>query len=166
MYSVRLGYNKALKQINKLVKNGHHSESLVTSVFTVEKTLRRTLRQLVVSSGFKSKIADKIIQQSNGLNRLIENWELYDPNHRKISSIIANEDIKTIKEVATMRNKLIHEEKVYSIDICKEQTKNILNALEKIKVCFDNEYGYSGWEIAKGRKNSTLHSDPKVKIQN
>ena len=166
MYSVRLGYAKALEQINKLVKNGHHSESLVTSVFTVEKTLRRTFRQLVVSSGFKSTIADKIVIQSNGLDRLIKNWEIYDPNHRKFSTLISNGEIKTIKEAASMRNKLIHGEKVFSLEIYKKETKNVLNALEKIKNSFEKEYGYSGWETAKGRKNSKLHIDPKVKITN
>ncbi|MDC9723962.1 MAG: hypothetical protein PSN34_14485 [Urechidicola sp.] len=165
MYSVRLGYDKAIKRINKLAKNGHHSESLVTSVFTVEKTLRRTFRQLIVSSGFKSTIADKIVKQSNGLNRIIQNWELYDPKHRKFSTLIENGEIKTIKEAASMRNKLIHGEKVFSLEICKQETENVLKALDKIKNCFENEYGYSGWKIAKGRKNSKLHIDPKVKIE-
>lgn len=164
MYSVRLGYDKALKRINKLIKNGHHSESLVTSVFTVEKTLRRTFRQLIVSSGFKSEIADKILKQSNGINRLIENWQIYDPKHRKFTDIVSNENIKTVKDAATMRNKLIHGEKVYSLDICKKETENVLKALQKIKDSLDNEYGYSGWETAKGRKVSKLHTDPKVKI--
>jgi hypothetical protein len=164
MYSVRLGYNKALNRINALVKNGHHSESLVTSVFTVEKTLRRTFRQLVVSSGFKSEIADKILKQSNGINKLMDNWQFYDPKHRKFTEIVSNKNVKTIKESATMRNKLIHGEKVYSLDVCKSETENVLKTLQEIKECLDNEYGYSGWETAKARKVSKLHIDPKVKI--
>lgn len=163
MYSVRLGYDSALKRINKLVENEHHSESFVTAVFTVEKTLRRTFRQLVVSSGFKSSIAEKIVKQSNGLHKLIENWELYDPEHKKFSDIITNQDIKTIREAASMRNKLIHGEKVFSLEICKKETINVLTSLENIKDCFESEYGYSGWKTAKGRKISKLHTDPKVK---
>jgi hypothetical protein len=62
MYPVKLGYNTAKKRIDELTQNGHHSESLVTSVFTAEKTIRRTLRQLIVSAGFKSTIANKIIK--------------------------------------------------------------------------------------------------------
>lgn len=165
MYSVRLGYNKALERIDELVKNGHHSESFVTTVFTIEKTLRRTFRQLVVSSGFKSTIADKIVKQSNGLNRLIQNWEFYDPNHKKFSSIIASREIKTIREAASMRNKLIHGERVYNLEIYKKETQKVLKSLEKIKNCFENEYGYSGWKTAKGRKKSKLHYEPKVTIK-
>ena len=37
------------------MKNGHHPEALVSCAFTVEKTLRRTLREIVVSAGFASK---------------------------------------------------------------------------------------------------------------
>ena len=163
MYPIRLGYDNALKRINKLIDNEHYAESFVTAVFTIEKTLRRTFRQLVVSSGFKSSLAEKIVKQSNGLHKLIDNWELYDPNHNKFSNIVTSEDITTIKEAATIRNKLIHGEKVYNVKIYIEQTQKVLISLEKIKNSFEIEYGYNGWKTAKGRKISKLHIDPKVK---
>ncbi len=54
MYSVTLGFDSAIDRIQSLPDSGFSSEALVTSVFTAEKTLRRTLRQLMVSSGFIS----------------------------------------------------------------------------------------------------------------
>jgi uncharacterized protein YutE (UPF0331/DUF86 family) len=164
MYPVRLGYNTAKKRINELIKNGHHSESLVTSVFTAEKTIRRTLRQLIVSAGFKSTIANKIIKRFNGVYQLIDAWELYDPKHRKLTDIVAAADIQIIKEAAQKRNKLIHGEQVFKLDLCKAETEKVLKAFDRIKVKFDQEYNYSGWTNISTRKVSTLHSDPRVKI--
>ncbi len=164
MYSVRLGYKAAKKRINKLNKNGYHSESLVTSVFTAEKTIRRTLRQLIVSAGFKSIIANKIIKRLNGIYQLVDSWELFDPKHRKLTDFVEVVDIQTIKEAAQMRNKLIHGEQVFGTDLCKNETEKELEALDRIKDIFDQEYGYSGWTNISTRKVSTLHNDPKVKI--
>jgi len=164
MYPVRLGYNTAKKRINELIKNGHHSESLVTSVFTAEKTIRRTLRQLIVSAGFKSTISNKIIKRFNGVYQLIDAWELFDPKHRKLTDIVFAADIQIIKEAAQKRNKLIHGEQVFKLDLCKAETEKVLKALDRIKVKFDQEYNYSGWTNISTRKVSTLHSDPRVKI--
>ncbi|SHM83191.1 hypothetical protein [Polaribacter sp. KT 15] len=163
MYSIKLGYDKALERINSLIDNGHHSESLVTSVFTVEKTIRRTFKQLIVTQGFKRTMADKIVKQSNGLNKLIDNWEIYAPKNRKFSDLIENDDIKIIKEAATMRNKLIHGEKVFSLEICKQETEKVLKSLERIKNCFEKEYAYSGWEIIKEKKRRKNNNASKVK---
>lgn len=164
MYPVRLGYNEAKKRINNLIRNGHHSESLVTSVFTAEKTIRRTLRQLIVSAGFKSLIANKIIRRFNGLYQLIDAWEYYDPQHRKLNNVVSQNDIKTIQDAAQMRNKLIHGEQVFRLDLCKEITQNVMVALDHIKIQLDLEYGYSGWTNISSRRVSKLHSDPKIKI--
>lgn len=164
MYPVRLGYNTAKKRIGNLTKNGHHSESLVTSVFTAEKTIRRTLKQLIISAGFKSTIAFKIIKRLNGIHQLIDAWEIYDPKHRKLSDIVGTNNIKTIKEAAQKRNKLIHGEQVFKLDLCKDETKKVLDTLDKIKNKFDQEYNYSGWTNISARKVSKLHVDPKVKI--
>ncbi len=139
---------------------------MVTSVFTAEKTIRRTLRQLIVSAGFKSTIANKIIGRINGIYQLIEAWELYDPQHRKLTDIVKATYIQTIKEAAQIRNKLIHGEQVFKLDLCKDVTQKVLSALDKIKNVFDSEYGYSGWTNISIRKKSSLHIDPKVKTTN
>ena len=145
--------------------NGHHPEALVTSMFTVEKTLRRTLRQIVVSAGFASKQADKLVGNLKGLDALKNSWELYEPNNKKLTEIIPPEDWKQFKEAATMRNKMIHGERVYELETCEKEAIKVLTALDKLKITFDTLYGYSGWETFSKRIKTQLHSDPKVKIE-
>ena len=60
MYPVSLGFAEAEKRMAALSANGHHAEALITSVFTLEKTLRRSLRCCAVRRGFTSKQADKL----------------------------------------------------------------------------------------------------------
>jgi uncharacterized protein YutE (UPF0331/DUF86 family) len=164
MYPVRLGYGAAKKRINKLINNGHYAESLVTSVFTAEKTIRRTLKQLIISAGFKSDISKLIIRKIRGIHSLIEAWEIYEPQHRKLSEVVSKSDIQTIERAAEKRNKLVHGERVYGLDVCKNETKKVLEALDRIKTKFEQSYGYSGWTKISIRKKSKLHIDPKVKM--
>jgi hypothetical protein len=164
MYPISLGYQAAVARIKSLLSSGHETEALVTSVFTAEKTLRRTLRQIVVSAGFISKVGDKIVGNLRGLEAIKNGWDLYDPHNRKLTDLISGADWKSIKEAAEMRNKLVHGERVFSVDACRQAASNALTALDGIKNTLDVEYGYSGWEKAKSRRVSTLHSDPKVRI--
>ena len=165
MYPVKLGFDEAIERINKLASNGHHTESLVTSVFTVEKTLRRTLKLLIISCGFKSTIADKIINSLKGLDAMKNAWEYYDPNHMKLLDIINQADWKTIKDNAEKRNQLVHGIRVYGKTVCKEETKKTIVSLKNIKKALENNYSYSGWTTIKIRKTSKLHIDSKVKTR-
>src|SRR5437773_1383643 len=108
MYSVTMGYDAAVDRIKSLLKNRYNSEALVTSVFTAEKTLRRTLRQLIVSSGFISRHADDILKRLGGLHAVGESWYLYDPANRRLVDIVRNRDWQIIAEAAKMRNNMIH----------------------------------------------------------
>ena len=164
MYPVRLGYKAAIDRIKRLRKNSHHAEALVTSMFTVEKTLRRTLRQIVVSAGFTSGIADKIIGKLRGLDAIKNAWELYEPHNKKLTEIISQQDWNTFKKAAEMRNKMTHGERVYNLDKCKNMTDDILSALERLKHLFDRIYEYSGWSALSKRIQARLHTDPKVRI--
>jgi hypothetical protein len=163
MYPVKLGFEAATDRIQNLSKNKHHAESLVTAVFTTEKTLRRTLKFLIVSCGFKSVIADKIINTVRGLDAIKNSWEFFEPNHKKLTDIVDAKDWEVIARCSSMRNQLVHGIKVYKLDLCKEETKNVLKSLKKIKKTLEDNYGYSGWSLMKIRKESKLHIDPKFK---
>lgn len=163
MYPVKLGYGGAIQRINALAANGHYAEAFITALFTAEKTLRRTLRQIIVSAGFRSTVADKIIRRLNGIHALSEAWEIYDPLNRKLSAIVPAANWQTIRDAAEIRNKLIHGTAVYPLTYCQQQTAAILGALNSVKAAFDAEYGYSGWTSFNSRKTTRLHMDPKVK---
>lgn len=162
MYPVSIGFGGAVQRINALVTNGHDAESLVTAAFTVEKTLRRTLRQIILSAGFPSSISDKIVRSLGGLEKLRSSWEIYDPRHRKLAQLITKADWDIFTRAAQMRNELVHGVRVYDLVECRAQTAAVLAALHRLKALLDQEYGYSGWERARIRKKSTLHSSPLV----
>ncbi|MEE4384617.1 MAG: hypothetical protein V2J02_21690 [Pseudomonadales bacterium] len=137
----------------------------MTGVFTVERTLRRTLRQLVVSAGFASKYADKIVGGLRGLDAVKNSWEIYDPQHKPLTEIVAIADWSTFKSAAEKRNKMIHGERVYELETCKREAEAVLDALGRLKAGFDARYGYSGWERFAARQKSRLHVDPKVHVE-
>ncbi|OKH16866.1 hypothetical protein [[Limnothrix rosea] IAM M-220] len=164
MYPVIYGYQEATKKVEKLIEDEYYPEALVVSMFIVEKTLRRTLKQLIVSAGFTSKYANIILRGLKGFASIKKAWELYDPAHAKLSNIIQPTDLKLFQDVATQRNKLIHGERTYDELVCRQQAENIMRALGRVKVTFDTRYGYSGWSKPSIRRKSTLHSDPKVRV--
>lgn len=160
MYPVTIGYAGAVKRLTDLTNNGHHAEALVTTAFTVEKTLRRTLRQIVVSAGFRSTMAEKIVKDLRGLDAIKKAWQLYDPEHRTLPAIVGNAEWTIFQEAARMRNKLVHGERVYKLADCQQQAADALAALNRVKATLDREYSYSGWDKLKVRKKSRLHVDP------
>lgn len=165
MYPITLGYEGAKNRINSLMQHGHHAEALVTSVFTTEKMLRRTLRQIIVSAGFTSKVAEKLIGKINGLEAIKIYWEFYEPSGKTLIKVIGEREWSQIKQSAEMRNKLVHGVRVYEQSHCQEKTEKLLSTLDIVKQKLDETYGYSGWERFTIRKRNKLHIDPKVKIQ-
>jgi hypothetical protein len=164
MYPVKLGFNAAVKRVNSLIANGHQAEALLTSVFTCEKTCFRTLRQLVVSSGFASVQADKLMKKFRGFENIKDVWECFDPKHEKLSMFIPKKSLDKIKAAQEMRNDLVHGKRVYGLAVCEAMARDVLLELEVVRKAFENRYGYDGWSTVKSRKRSKLHTDPRVTI--
>lgn len=164
MYPVRLGFNTAKQRIKKLQQNGHYAEALLTSVFTFEKIIHRTLKQLVVSAGFRSKDAEKLLKQVQGFKKQKEIWECFDPENRKLPEIIGNVHWQHINKAVEMRNSLVHGKRAYSLEECRSITENIIALLDQTVSSFSSAYDYDGWEDISKRYKSKLHSDPKVNM--
>lgn len=163
MYPVRLGIDKAKSRINRLFDNGHHAEALLTSVFTFEKTIHRTLKQLIVSAGFRNKDADKLLKQFQGFNSQQKVWACFDPNGKTLPNIIGNNHWQHVSKAVKMRNNLVHGSQAYKLDLCREMTENMLMLIGQTVSAFRAEYNYDGWSTVSVRRKSTLHSDSKVK---
>lgn len=163
MYPVKLGYPEAVKRVHALLKNGHDAEALLTAMFTVEKTLYRTLRQLVVSSGFPSTQAETLMGRFKGIESIKQVWVCFDPKHEPLSKFVQATTLKSIADGQTMRNKLVHGTAVYNLLDCKDMASEVLSALDQLRTAFDARYGYDGWKVMKRRNKSTLHADPRVK---
>lgn len=164
MYPVTLGYDEAKKRIESLIRDGYCSEALVTAVFTAEKMLRRTLRQIIVSAGFTSKSAEQLMSLTRGLTALKEQWLIYEPHQRTLVEVIGNQEWQQICTLAKMRNKLIHGIRVYEAEYCQEQAEKFLFTLDIVKEKLEAAYSYNGWERLAARKKSKLHIDPKIKV--
>jgi hypothetical protein len=164
MYPPTLGFEQAKQRIKSLVDNGFYSEALVTSAFTAEKMLRRTLRQIIVSAGFTSKHADDLLN-SSGLQAIKKQWAVYEPNHKTLIQVVGNDVWQKIEIASRMRNKLIHGVRTYKDEDCKKNVEITLDAILEIQKRLDRRYGYSGWSRLSIRRKSKLHFDPKVKIE-
>jgi hypothetical protein len=167
MYPVTLGIEEAKRRILTLLENGHSAEALVTGTFTIEKTLRRVLRQLIVSAGFTSKSADSYLKKVNGLRALKEEWRFFDPHERSLPTVIGeaiwNQISSDQNGYAAMRNQLVHGIRVYNLKECEDKAKALLDTLDSIIQTLDDVYGYNGWSRPYTRKRSALHCDPRVK---
>lgn len=164
MYSVTLGFDSAKKRINNLINNEHYAEALLTSVFTFEKIIHRTLKQLIVSSGFKNKDAEILLNQVKGFKKQKDIWNCFDPNGKKLHEIIGNTHWQHVNKAVKMRNALVHGSRVYHLSKCKEMAEKIIELLDQTVTSFNKVYGYDGWTKVSIRKKSTLHSDPKVNL--
>lgn len=164
MYPVSIGYRQAVDRIRALQHNGHHAEALVTAMFTVEKTLRRTLRQIVVSAGFSSKSADKLIKNMRGFDAIKSAWPLYEPNEKHLVDVIGQANWAVLSSAVQMRNELVHGRRAYALQKCNESADKVLVALDGVKQRFDDVYGYSGWRKHKSRRKSRLHAIPLIRI--
>jgi hypothetical protein len=149
MYPVKLGYKEAVKRVRTLIKNGHDAEALLTAMFTAEKTLYRTLKQLVLSSGFPSTQADVLMGKFKGIENIKSVWSCFDPKHEKLSDFTNQGTLKSIADAQRMRNKLVHGITVYSQDDCQAAANDVLTALDDLRKTLNHRYGFDGWSVIK-----------------
>lgn len=154
MYPVSLGFDAAEQRIQELIKNGHHAEALVTSVFTFEKTLRRSLRFCAVSRGFTSEHAG-ILFKNMGFNQLKEVWPCFERNHRSLSDFVGDK-WQYVTPAVTMRNKLAHGERVYKLTECKSAAMNVLDANKDFRDKLISVVEFDGWRRLSVRRKSAL----------
>ena len=164
MYPIKKGFISATNKIESLLNDGHISEAFLASVFVCEKTFRRVIRALIVSTGFKSKIADKVLYRIRGLEQIKQHWEFYAPEHRQLIKVIKKDDWNVIKNASKIRNDLVHGVRVYKRSFLREETEKTLSAITNIEKTFRDIYGYGGWTTPKARRISKLHTDPRIKF--
>lgn len=161
MYPVKLGLVEAKCRMNKLMENGHDAELLLTSVFTLEKTIKRILKHCIIRRGFKSDHADKIISKS-GFNQLKELWPVFARSNENLCDSFGQNSQAVwqhIPEAVTMRNKLVHGEKVYDLSHCKSKASQVLIAIDALSKYSKTEFGFDGWSRIKSRRKPILTWD-------
>jgi hypothetical protein len=155
MYPVKLGFKEALKRINALRKNKHYAEALVTSVFTMEKLMRRSLRLAILARGFTSNQARRLIDRK-GFRELKDMWDVFDRRHQTLNVMVGNTEWQHIPKAVEMRNKLVHGQRVFNRRNCDAYTKHVLVMLRKLHREVRSDYGYDPWTVMPSRKKPRL----------
>ena len=117
MYPISLGFDEAQHRIHLLLANGHHAEALVTSVFSREKLMRRSLRYFAIARGFTSKQAELLFSRKS-FHDLKVIWPCFEIQHRTLPDLLTEKKWQHIPPAVTMRNKLAHGERVYKLAEC------------------------------------------------
>jgi hypothetical protein len=139
-----------VRRIEQLLKSGHAAEALVTSVFTLEKTLRRSLKLAVLARGFSLKQADRLVA-SKGFKELREHWDIFEKSHRGLPAFIGNADWQFVPEAFSMRNNLVHGHKVYKLTDSEDYAKRVLRALKRLHANVKKDFGKDPWVRISGR---------------
>ncbi|VXB72220.1 conserved hypothetical protein [Luteimonas sp. 9C] len=155
MYPVTLGFEEALRRIESLRTNGHKAEALVTTVFTFEKTVKRSLKCMAIRRGFTSAHAD-ILFSNAGFKNLQEFWPAFDPRGESLSKMLGNSIWQHVPAAVTMRNKLAHGERVYNLADCEKQTHLVMAALQALRAELTTRIGFDGWSRLPVRRKSAL----------
>lgn len=164
MYPLRTPYQKIRSRLKNLISDGYPAEALVTSIFTAERLLRRTLIQMIISAGFTTENAFKIAGRLNGIQAIKDSWPLYDPRGRALVDILGNSNWQVIYDAAKMRNDMVHGSVTHGHAKCKRTALRVIETLDRIKERLFNVYGYHGWGGLKKRTVSALHTNPKISI--
>lgn len=144
MYPVRLNFEQVLQRIEALLNNGHHAEALVTSMFTLEKLIKRSLRRAIVARGFSITQSNKILAR-NGFDALVAQWDVFDRRHRTLPSILQAE-WSNVKQAKKMRNDLVHGNKVFDLAECQSKATEVLIAIRKLHAFIVEDYGSDPWQ--------------------
>jgi hypothetical protein len=152
MYPVRIGFDQALERIAGLLRNEHYAEALVTSMFTLEKLIKRSLRRAIVARGFTKDQADKIIGR-DGFDGLKEKWPVFERQHRTLPNILDG-NWPPIPEAKEMRNALVHGTKVFDLQQCHTKANEVVAALKALHAFVTQDYGSDPW-----------HAQPSPKTQ-
>ncbi|MDX0973240.1 hypothetical protein GOL21_26555 [Sinorhizobium medicae] len=149
-----MGFDEALGRIEALLGNGHDAEALVTSIFTFEKLIKRSLRRAIVARGFSRDQADTIMGK-DGFDKLKDKWPVFDREHRTLAAILGN-NWQSIPAAKSMRNDLVHGTKVYDLEECQDKAKKVLIALRMLHSFVKQDYGSDPWNA---------QTRPKAKLQ-
>ena len=158
MYPVSLGYAQAEARIQQLLTNGHSAEALLTSVFTFEKTLRRSLKYCIVARGFTSTQSEEILGR-RGFQDLAKLWPCFAPSHQALPAFVGK-NWQHVQPAVKMRNSLVHGERVFKLAECHSAAKQVLVALNDFRNELQLSVGFDGWSRVQTRRKRKLAWNP------
>jgi hypothetical protein len=154
MYPVTLGFSQAEARILELLANGHSAEALLTCVFTFEKTLRRALKYCIIARGFTSKQSEEVLGQ-RGFQQLVKLWPCFAPQHQTLPAFVGKK-WQYVQPAVTMRNKLVHGERVFDLADCNTAATQMLGALNDFRTQLQTNVSFDGWSRIPIRRKGRL----------
>lgn len=155
MYGVTIAFPDVLTRIGALRKNGHGAEALVTSVFTLEKLMRRSLRVAILARGFTFKHADSLLDKK-GFENLKELWPVFDKDHRNLPALVPANDWQHVGESVKMRNNLVHGNRAYKVADCDVQAGYVVAVLNALHARVTADYAIDPWARLSSRRKPQL----------
>jgi hypothetical protein len=155
VYPVRQGFEEANNRLGALIANGHHAEALLSSVFSLEKTIRRCLRHCALNRGFSSRQCDQLFENM-GFQKMKDVWPVFERNHRTLPDFLGNAVWQHIPSAVEMRNKMVHGVRVYQLNDCKEKAEAVQRALQTLREKSIIELGCDPWSQLPSSKKSNL----------
>jgi hypothetical protein len=151
MYPISLGFDEAVNRLEALLANQHPAEALVTSVFTLEKTMRRGLKLAILARGFSAKQSQRMIE-GKGFKDIKEMWDLFDKDYQTLQQFIGNDKWQYIPQAVQMRNKMVHGIRVYDLEKCSVYANQVVAALRQLRAAIQDQYGYDPWKKIRGKR--------------
>jgi len=146
MYPLKWRYKRVRGRLDEISQWATAGEAYVLTVFLTEKTIRRTLVQLVIWKGNTPANAFKTVEDLRGIWAVKKAWKKYDPKARSLKDIIGNKNWGVVKAAAEYRNALVHGSEHQAQKVYSRHRRKLLAALDDIKKRFAAEYGYTGWK--------------------
>jgi hypothetical protein len=156
VYPVSEGFEEVGVRLTALIKNGHHAEALLASVFALEKTIRRSLRFCALNRGFSSSQCDSLFARMC-FDQMKNAWPVFEKDHRTLPDFIGNNVWQHVPEAVTMRNKMVHGARVYQLAECKDKAELVRVAIAALRDKSIAELGCDPWSQLPGRKKSSLN---------
>ena len=155
MYPVKQGFAEVDNRLNALISNGHHGEALLASVFVMEKTIRRTLRFCALNRGLTSMQCDRLFQNM-GFKDMTRAWPVFERDYRTLPEFIGNNVWQHVPEAVTMRNKMVHGDRVYNLSYCRDKAQKVKDAIEVLRNTAMQDLGCDPWHRLPGKKKTSL----------
>jgi hypothetical protein len=155
MYPVRIVFKDVLGRIDALRNNGHNAEALVTSVFTLEKLMRRCMRMAILARGFTTAQTNHLLHRK-GFDNLKQMWDVFDKDHKKLPEIVGQRIWQHVPSAVEKRNQLVHGLKTFKLSECDASAAQVISALQALHADVLNRYGGDPWAKLKGRKTPKL----------
>ena len=83
-------------------------------------------------------------------------WPVFERDYRTLPEFVGNNVWQFVPEAVTMRNKLVHGSRVYSLSDCLDKARRVKNAIEVLRNTAMQDLGCDPWNRLPGKKKTSF----------